>query len=105
MVSDSLFCGRSGGVAHSTPTNQKPSTAPIFFHSSAGVQVRKEKPAGGKWAISSKRQTRGCGAGARLSDGMLRGRGGHVERWRQCNERLGYNQLGQMGQHNNQTAH
>jgi hypothetical protein len=25
-----------GGVAHSTPTNQKPSNAPIFVHSSAG---------------------------------------------------------------------
>jgi hypothetical protein len=33
-------------VAHSTPTNQKTSIAPIFVNSSAGIQRLKEKLAG-----------------------------------------------------------
>ena len=54
-----------GGVAHSTPTDQKPSTAPIFVHSSTGVWHLKEKPAGGGWGIPNKRRMGGCGTGAR----------------------------------------
>ncbi len=41
-------------MAHSTPTNQKPSNAPIFVHSSAGTQHPKDKPTMGGWG--SKRE-------------------------------------------------
>jgi hypothetical protein len=43
-------------MAHSTPTNQKPSIALILVHSSAGVWRPKEKPPGGGWGILNKRQ-------------------------------------------------
>jgi hypothetical protein len=33
-------------MAYSSPTDQKPSIAPIFVHSSPGVECPKEKPAG-----------------------------------------------------------
>jgi hypothetical protein len=46
VVLDSICVGGSWGVAHCTPTNQKPSIAPIFVHSSAGVRRPKEKPNG-----------------------------------------------------------
>jgi hypothetical protein len=36
VIHDSISGGGRGGVAHSTPTNQKPSNAPIFVHSSTG---------------------------------------------------------------------
>jgi hypothetical protein len=35
---DLISGSRSKGMAHSTPTNQKPSIAPIFVHSSAGFR-------------------------------------------------------------------
>ncbi len=65
VVRDSISGGGSRGMAHSTPTDQKPSIAPIFVHTSTGVQRPKEKPAGGGWAILNKRQMGGQGAGAR----------------------------------------
>jgi hypothetical protein len=48
VVGGSLFCGGSGGVAHSTPTDQKPSIVPIFVHSSAGVRHPKRKACQGR---------------------------------------------------------
>ncbi len=36
MIHDLISGGGRGGVAHSTPTDQKPSNAPIFVNSSAG---------------------------------------------------------------------
>jgi hypothetical protein len=47
-------------VAHITPTNQKPSNAPIFVHSSAGTRHPKEKPggAGGVFLTRGKREVK-----------------------------------------------
>ncbi len=96
------FCWQEWGVAHSTPTDQKPSNAPIFVHSSAGAWRPKEKPARGGWGILNKRQMGGWGAGEV--------RQWHVERGRRCNKRWYNNHPGQMrgrrneGWHNNQTA-
>jgi hypothetical protein len=53
---DSISGGRSRKVAQSTPTDQKLSIAPIFVHSSAGVQCPNEKPARGGWGILNKRR-------------------------------------------------
>jgi hypothetical protein len=44
LICDSISGGRRGGVAHSTPTNQKPSNAPIFVHSSAGRVAAGQRP-------------------------------------------------------------
>jgi hypothetical protein len=38
----------------SPPPNQKPSNAPIFVHSSAGIHRQKEKPAGGSGLFLTK---------------------------------------------------
>jgi hypothetical protein len=66
VVRDSLFCGGSGEVAHSIPTNQKLSSAPIFVHSPAGIQHPKRKACGSGWGIpTNKRPAGGCGAGLR----------------------------------------
>jgi hypothetical protein len=43
-------------IHHIPPPNQKPSNAPVFVHSSAGVQHPKEKLARGGWGILDKRQ-------------------------------------------------
>jgi hypothetical protein len=70
-------------VAHSTPTDQKPSIAPIFVHSSTGIWHLKEKPvrAGGvflsrgKWEILA--MARGEATARReVAAGTLRGVGG-----------------------------
>ncbi len=52
VVCDSLFCGGSGGMAHSTPTDQKPSIVPIFVHSSAGIRHPKRKACRGRVGYS-----------------------------------------------------
>ncbi len=65
VICDSIFGGGTRGVAHNIPTNQNPSIALIFVHSSLGIQLPKEKPAGGGWGILNKRQMEGRGAGAR----------------------------------------
>jgi hypothetical protein len=51
VVSDLVSGGRSGGGAHSTPTDHKPSIAPIFVHSYAGIRRPKEKPARGRCSV------------------------------------------------------
>jgi hypothetical protein len=110
-VCDSISGGGSRGAAHSSPTNQKPSIAPIFVHSSAGARHPKEKPAGGGWGLLNKRQTQVQGAGAKWGDNALRGSDGHIERQRRLDERWCYKQPGQIRgrhnerQHNNQMAH
>ncbi len=65
VVSDSISGGGSGEVAHSTPTDQKPSIAPIFVHSSAEFWRPKEKPAVGKGGLLNKRHMEGRGTIAR----------------------------------------
>ncbi len=72
-VCDLISGGRNRRVAHSTPTDQKPSIGPIFVHLSAGAQHPKEKPARGGWGILNKRQTGVWGTSARWGKGQSRG--------------------------------
>ncbi len=97
-------------IHHIPPPDQKPSNAPIFVHSSAGVHCPKGKPAGGGWVILDKRGKGVRGANARWGDDALRSGGRCFEWQRQCKERQCNNQPGQMrGErnerwHDNQTA-
>jgi hypothetical protein len=60
-----LFLQSVKNTPHPPPPDQKPSNAPIFVHSSAGIQHPKEKPSGGGWGILNKKQKGVRGTDAR----------------------------------------
>jgi hypothetical protein len=74
FVTQYLVAG-AGGVAQSTPTDQKPSIAPIIVHSFPGIQYPKEKPAGDGWGILNKRRTGSQGARGSRGNGASIGGG------------------------------
>ncbi len=91
-----IFLWRVDKTPHPSPPDQKPSNAPIFVHSTAGVHCPKEKPARGGWVIFDKRQKGVRGANARWGDDRLRGGGRRIEWQRQCKGGRCNNQPGQI---------